>query len=63
MSKLKLVNYEYVERRSGDLAKLNVSNENVKTILGWTPKYTLKDIIETDMAFRDKISKNINQQK
>lgn len=57
VSKIRHVNYEYVERRAGDPAKLIASNSKAKEILGWTPKYTLKDIIETDMAFRDKISR------
>ncbi len=57
VAKIKPVNYEFVERRAGDPAKLIASNKKAKEILGWTPKYNLKDIIETDMAFRDKISK------
>lgn len=59
VSKIKPVNYEIVGRRAGDPAKLIASNNKAKEILGWIPKYNLKDIIETDMAFRDKINKKI----
>lgn len=38
----------YGERRAGDPAKLFASNDKVKEVLGWKPKYTeIKKIIET----------------
>lgn len=51
------VNYEIVERREGDPAKLIASNSKAKELLGWIPKYTLDDMIKTDLEFRRKINK------
>ena len=50
------VNYEIVERREGDPAKLIASNSKAKDLLGWIPKYTLDDMIKTDLEFRRKIN-------
>lgn len=54
VSKYKKVKYEIVERRMGDPAKLIASNKKAKEILKWQPKYSLKDIIRTDINFRIK---------
>jgi UDP-glucose 4-epimerase len=54
VEKILPVNYEIVGRRAGDPAKLIASNNKAKSILGWSPKYTLKDIIKSDMDFRIK---------
>lgn len=54
VSKIKPVNYVVTGRRQGDPAVLIASNEKAKEIIGWEPKRTLKDIIETDMKFREK---------
>lgn len=56
-SKYGNVNYEVVGRRVGDPAKLIASNTLAKEVLGWTPKYTLDDMIRTDLEFRRKINK------
>jgi UDP-glucose 4-epimerase len=58
VSKIMPVKYEIGPRRPGDPAMLIASNKKAKEILGWSPKYTLKDIIRTDMEFRKKISIN-----
>ena len=50
------VNYEIVERREGDPAKLIASNSKAKELLGWIPKYTLNDMIKSDLDFRKKIN-------
>lgn len=50
------VNYEIVERREGDPAKLIASNTKAKDMLGWIPKYNLEDMIKTDLEFRKKIN-------
>lgn len=52
VAKLRPVNYEVTQRRSGDPDKLIASNNRVKKILGWEPKYDLSDIIESDMNYR-----------
>lgn len=54
-SKYGKVNYEVVERREGDPAKLIASNSKAKKILGWEPKYKLEDMIRTDLEFRKKL--------
>lgn len=43
-------------RRAGDPAELIASNEKAKRILGWIPKYQLKDIVNSDYLYRKKIS-------
>lgn len=50
------VNYEIGSRRPGDPAKLIASNTKAKEILGWTPKRTLKDIVKSDIDYRNKIN-------
>lgn len=54
------VNYEITEKREGDPACVVASNKKAFEILGWQPKYTLADIIRTDMEFR---KKRINEEK
>jgi UDP-glucose 4-epimerase len=54
VQKIKPINYEIVGRREGDSAMIIASNKKAKEILGWSPKYTLDDIIQTDMNFRIK---------
>ncbi len=54
VEKILPVNYEIIERRSGDPAIVLASNKKAKEILGWEPKYNLNDIIKTDMEFRRK---------
>jgi UDP-glucose 4-epimerase len=41
------LNIEYKERRSGDVPYLVADNTKLKELLGFTPIYTLKDIIES----------------
>ena len=43
-------------RRDGDPAELVASNEKAKQILHWSPKYNLKDIVQSDYLYRKKIS-------
>lgn len=44
-------------RRDGDPAELIASNEKARTLLHWEPKYTLKDIVNHDYQYRQKLSK------
>jgi len=39
--------YEFGKRREGDCSFLVASNQKAKEILNWTPKFTLKDMIES----------------
>ncbi|MFA5526750.1 MAG: UDP-glucose 4-epimerase GalE [Acholeplasmataceae bacterium] len=44
-------------RRAGDPAELIASNKKAKKILGWSPKFGLKDIVLSDYNYRKKISR------
>lgn len=41
------INYEIVGRRAGDPAKLVADNKKAKEILGWSPKYSIEDILKS----------------
>lgn len=41
------INYEITSRRAGDPAILVADNKKAKQLLGWQPKYDLKDILES----------------
>lgn len=42
----KKIEYEIVSRRAGDPAVLVADNTKAKNVLGWTPKYSIENIIE-----------------
>jgi UDP-glucose 4-epimerase len=48
--------YEIGPRRHGDPATLIASNKKAKSVLGWQPKYQLKDIVKSDYLYRQKLS-------
>ncbi|WP_343102152.1 GDP-mannose 4,6-dehydratase, partial [Romboutsia sp. MSSM.1001216sp_RTP31141st1_G3_RTP31141_220114] len=48
----KSLNYKFVERRKGDPASVLANCDKVFSILGWEPKYSLKDIILSDYNWR-----------
>lgn len=48
---------EIVARREGDPAILIAKNNKAKQILGWNPKRTLKDSIETAYKWEEKLNK------
>ena len=41
------LNYRIVERRKGDVEAIYANNEKAKKILGWSPKFTLDDMMES----------------
>ena len=47
---------EIVERREGDPAILIAKNNKAKEVLGWNPKRTLKDSIETAYKWEEKLN-------
>jgi UDP-glucose 4-epimerase len=47
--------YTIGPRRSGDPATLIASNAKAKSVLGWKPKFQLKDIVVSDYLFRQKL--------
>ncbi len=48
-------NYEYAQRRPGDPARLIASTDRAKDILGWTPEFSLEDMLKSDYAFRKRL--------
>lgn len=50
----KKMNIKYGERRPGDADKLYASNIKIKKLLGWKPKYGLKEIIESAYKWHSK---------
>jgi UDP-glucose 4-epimerase len=46
------VPFEYAPRRAGDPAKLIANTNRAKEILGWTPQFDLRAILESDYNFR-----------
>lgn len=49
------VNYEIGPRRQGDPPIIIANNKKAKEVIGWSPIYTIKDIIETDYKYRQKL--------
>ncbi|MGL5041624.1 MAG: UDP-glucose 4-epimerase GalE [Culicoidibacterales bacterium] len=43
---------QYVEKRAGDPGFLVASNTKAKAILGWSPQYSVEDMIRTDYNWR-----------
>ncbi|MFC1625222.1 UDP-glucose 4-epimerase GalE [Patescibacteria group bacterium] len=50
----KKMKIKYGDRRKGDTASLYASNEKIKKVLGWKPKYDLEKIIETAYLWHTK---------
>lgn len=46
------VPFHFGPRRAGDPAAIVASNKRAKEILGWSPKYNLHDMIESDIHWR-----------
>jgi UDP-glucose 4-epimerase len=56
VSKRHFVNFEYGNRRMGDVPKIVASNRKAKELLGWSPRLGLAEIINSDLAFRQKMA-------
>ncbi len=50
----KKIFYKILPNRIGDIPKLYASNIKAKKEIGWTPKFSLKDIIETSYNWENK---------
>lgn len=50
----KKIKVEYAPRREGDSATLVASNEKIKKLLDWSPRYGLKEIIESAYAWHNR---------
>ena len=55
----KTIPVKMMPRREGDPASLIADNSKSKTILGWEPKYSLLESIESAYNWEEKISKNL----
>ena len=51
-NKIKKIDYVIEPRREGDPDKLIASNKKAKEIIDWKPKYTLEDIITSEIRYR-----------
>ncbi len=49
------IKYNFAERRPGDPAVLIASNDKAKSVLGWEPKLSLKDMIVSDLNYHKKV--------
>lgn len=50
------LNYEMGPRRAGDVVAIYANNDKVKTQLGWLPKYTIDDMMQTAWEWQKKLS-------
>lgn len=50
------LNIKFGPRREGDANSLYASNEKINKVLGWSPKYTLEDIIKSAYLWHQKPS-------
>jgi UDP-glucose 4-epimerase len=41
------ISYEFSQRRSGDPASLVAKSNKAREVLGWSPKFGLKEILQT----------------
>ena len=51
----KKLNYELGERREGDVVEIYADNQKAKTVLGWNPKYGIKDMMRSAWKWQQKI--------
>lgn len=54
------LNYEIVERRAGDVESIYSDSTKAKNILGWVPKYGIKEMMSTAWAWQQNISISSN---
>lgn len=47
----KPVEYVFTDRREGDIPIVYASIDKIKSVLGWTPKHTLEDMIHSEFLF------------
>jgi UDP-glucose 4-epimerase len=48
--------YEIADRRPGDVSAIYANNEKARAVLGWTPAYSLEDMMRTAWAWEQKIN-------
>ncbi|MEO6069823.1 MAG: UDP-glucose 4-epimerase GalE [Chitinophagaceae bacterium] len=49
------LNYEIGPRRPGDIVAIYANNDKAKGLLGWNPKYTLDDMMDTAWKWEQKL--------
>lgn len=52
------LNYEIGPRRPGDVVAIYANNDRAKTLLGWNPKYSLQDMMETAWKWELKLKED-----
>lgn len=52
------LNYEIVERRAGDVESIYSDSTKAKDLLGWVPKFGIKEMMSTAWAWQKNISPN-----
>ncbi len=50
------LHYEITDRRPGDVSAIYANNEKARAVLGWTPAYSLEDMMRTAWAWEQKIN-------
>ncbi len=54
------LNYEVGPRRAGDVVAVYADNTKAKNVLGWQPKYTINDMMDTAWKWEKKLLENQN---
>ena len=57
------LNYVIAPRRPGDVIAIYANNDYARNQLGWTPKYSLEDMMNTAWKWEQKIRQEINELK
>ena len=52
------LNYEIGPRRSGDVVAIYANNDKAKNLLGWIPKYSLHDMMDTAWRWELKLKED-----
>ena len=52
------LNYEIGPRRAGDIVAIYANNDKAKSLLGWNPKYTLDDMMDTAWKWEQRLMKD-----
>ncbi|MGZ5190351.1 MAG: GDP-mannose 4,6-dehydratase, partial [Flavisolibacter sp.] len=52
------LNYEIGPRRPGDVVAIFANNNKAKTKLGWNPKYSLDDMMDTAWKWEVKLKED-----
>ncbi len=54
------LNYQMAPRRSGDVTAIYANNDKAQKLLGWTPEFTLQDMMKTAWDWERKLKEDEN---